>query len=427
MRKPKTKVTKHTLPGGLRVILVPRPESIATNVLVLAETGSKYESKRESGLSHFLEHMFFKGTARRPKSSDISVELDALGAQYNAFTSQEYTGYYATVQPKLVDQALDIIADMYQHSTFPAAEIKKESGVIVEEINMYEDLPQRRVQELFAELLYGDQPAGWPIIGSKGTVRSFTQADFINYRDQHYVASATVVVVAGRFNEAALLMKIKKQFAGLPTRPKTPKLKVVEKQQKPALLVKAKPSDQSHLVIGFRTFAAAHQLTDTAAVLAALLGGSMSSRLFQKIRDELGAAYYVRADNEASTDHGVLTIAVGADNQRVPEIITVILAECAKLASQLVSAGELARVKESMIGHLFLSLESASSLGGFYGAEEIVLGKLSSPERLAKRLRAVTADNVRNVAKKIFKNSNLNLAMIGPFKNREKFVARLHL
>ncbi len=421
------KFKKQTLKNGLRIIMVPRPESIATNVLVLAETGSKYESEKQRGLSHFLEHMFFKGTARRPKSVDISAELDGLGAEYNAYTSQEFTGYYATVQPKLALRALDIIADMYLHSTFPAAEIAKESGVIVEEINMYEDMPQRHVQDLFLSLLYGDTPAGRPIIGTKASVRSFKRDDFTNYRRHHYVAAATVVIVAGHFDEAKMLKNIKQQFADIPTTVNSPKVVVKEKQQKPAALVKFKQSDQTHLVLGFRAFSARHKQSEATDLLAAVLGGGMSSRLFQKIRDELGAAYYVRAYNDGYTDHGFLQVAVGTDNKRVKEIIKAILAEARKLKTTLVPRSELERVKESVIGHLFLGLERSSSLAGFYGAEEIIKGQLLTPEAAARRLRAVTARQLKAVAQKVFTNRGLNLALIGPFKDKSAFVPSLHL
>jgi predicted Zn-dependent peptidase len=427
MPKSKTNFNKRVLPNGLRIITIPRPEAMATNVLVLAETGSKYESKAESGLSHFLEHMFFKGTKRRPKAADISTELDALGANYNAFTSQEYTGYYATVQPKLVEEALDIIADMYLNSTFPEAEIKKESGVIVEEINMYEDMPRDRVSQLFLALMYGDQPAGRSILGTKETVKSFTRADFLRYQANHYVAPATVVVVSGKFNESAMIKKITKQFKTIPSGPNLSKPAVIEKQIKPEYRVEYKKSDQTHLILGVRTFSATAPESNAADVLAAVLGGGMSSRLFLKIREELGAAYYVRAENDTYTDHGVLEIAVGSDTKRVEEIITAILAECRKLTETLVPTAELERVKESMIGSLFLGLERSSSLAGFFGTEEIIKGKLESPELIAKKIRDVTAKEIKAVARRIFKTEALNLALIGPERDGTRFESLLRL
>ena len=423
----KAKFKKRVLKNGLRIITIPKKESETTNILILAETGSKYEASEEAGLSHFLEHMFFKGTKQRPKAGDISTELDAMGAENNAYTSQELTGYYATVQPKLADKALDVLADMYLNATFPEADIKKEFGVIVEEMNMYEDLPKQQAQKLFFSLLYGDQPAGRPIIGSKETVRGFTQKDFLNYRAKHYVAEATVVVVAGKFNEARMVKKIERQFKNISTTSNPPKLPVTESQTKPAVAVKRKDSDQTHLVLGFRTFWAGHQDTEVVDLLAAILGGGMSSRLFRKIRDELGAAYYVSAYNDYYTDHGVLMIPVGTDNKRVEEIVKVILEECRKLTTALISKAELDRAKESMLGKLFLNLERSSGLAAFYGGEEIVRGKLESPEAMARKTRAITPRQIRAVAQKIFKNKSLNLALVGPFDNPSQFEPVLHL
>lgn len=423
----KAKFKKRVLKNGLRIITIPKKESETTNILVLAETGSKYETPEEAGLSHFLEHMLFKATKSRPQSGDISTEFDAMGAENNAYTSQELTGYYVTVQPKMLDRALDVLADMYLNATFPEGDIKKECGVIIEEMNMYEDLPKQQAQKIFFSLLYGDQPAGLPIIGSKETVRSFTQKDFLNYRAKHYVAKATVVVIAGKFNEAQTLTKIKKHFKEVPTTDKFPKLPVSENQTKPAVVVKHKDSDQTHLVLGFRTFAAGHKDSEVVDLIAAVLGGGMSSRLFRKIRDELGAAYYVSAYNDYYTDHGVLDIPVGTDNKRVEEIIKAVLEECRKLTTELVSKEELDRAKESMLGKLFLSLERSSGLAAFYGGEEIIRGKLETPEAMARKTRAITPRRLKEVAEKIFKNEGLNLAIVGPFDKSGQFEPILHL
>ena len=203
------KFKKTILKNGLKVITIPMTDNPAVTVLVMVETGSKYETKEINGLSHFLEHMVFKGTKKRPKSIDISKELDALGAQYNAFTSQEYTGYYAKVNPKHLDTALDVVSDIYLNSLLDSSEIEKEKGVIVEEIRMYQDMPQRHIHDLFMNLVYGDQPAGWNIAGSEENVKSFNQNHFIKYRKEHYVADATTVIISGSFNEKTICWKRK--------------------------------------------------------------------------------------------------------------------------------------------------------------------------------------------------------------------------
>ena len=230
------------------MILVPQPSSLATTVLTLVEAGSKYETKEINGLSHFLEHMYFKGTAKRPKAINIAGELDQMGAEYNAFTSQEWTGYFAKVQAKDAERALDIISDIYLNSIFDAAEIEKEKGVIIEELNMYEDTPMRKVHDLIMEVLYGDQPAGWDVGGRKEVIQKLTKEDFLKYRSEHYVGKATLVVVAGAIDEKKLLPKIEEYFKGISIGDKTEKNKTIEKQEKPQVLVKFKESDQTHLV-----------------------------------------------------------------------------------------------------------------------------------------------------------------------------------
>ncbi len=212
---------KIVLDNGLRIIIVPKPDSLTTTILILVEAGSKYETKEINGISHFLEHMCFKGTKKRPQPIDIASELDAIGANYNAFTSMEYTGYFAKAQPNHFDITLDVVSDIYMNQIFNHQEIDKERGVIIEEINMYEDLPMRRVQELFTTLLYGDQPAGWDIAGRKEVIKKITRDDFINYHNKHYLAKSSLVVVAGKFNENEVAEKIKLAFSSIKAGEKT--------------------------------------------------------------------------------------------------------------------------------------------------------------------------------------------------------------
>ncbi|MES2953712.1 MAG: pitrilysin family protein [Patescibacteria group bacterium] len=419
--------SKQTLPNGLRVILVPEADAMAATVLVLVETGSKYESKRINGISHFLEHMCFKGTTKRPRSIDISSELDSLGAQYNAFTSQEYTGYYAKVQPLHVSKALEIVADLYQNPTFDAKEIEKEKGVIVEEINMYEDMPHRRAGELLLECMYGEQPAGWPIAGTPDIVRTFTRDDFVAYRAAHYLADSTLVVVAGKFDEKAVLLQIEKEFAGIVRSEKGGKLAVTDTQKAPEIVIKHKESDQSHLALGVRSRPLAHKDTFVLEVLAGILGGGMSSRLFEKVREEMGAAYYVRAGNDAYTDHGAFGVAAGVDHRKLDAVIEAILGEMKKLKTEDVGERELEKVKQSFVGDLYLGLEKSDEIANFYGGQEILKRETLTPEEMASRVQAVTAADVRRVANEIFVTEHLNLALIGPFKEKDRFVKLLSL
>jgi len=421
------KFKKKILKNGMRVITVLLPESLTATVLVLVEAGSKYEEKEVNGISHFLEHMCFKGTAKRPHVIDIAGELDSIGAQYNAFTGQEYTGYWAKSSFRKMGKILDVVSDIYLNPVFNEQEIEKEKGVIVEEINMYEDMPARDIQDLFDELLYGDQPAGWKILGNKETVRKFRREDFIKYRNEHYVASATTVIVAGRFDEKKIISAVEKKFRNASTSKKHTKKKIKEEQKRPHLLVKYKKTDQSHLVLGFRSYDIFHKQNAVLSVIAGILGGGMSSRLFQKLREEMGVGYYVRGYNDASTDHGVFQASAGVDNKRIKEVIKAILLEFNKLKIELVSEEELTKVKDYLIGNMYLDLESSDELASFYGMQEVLKRTEMTPQEFAKKIKEVTPAQIKKVANKVFVNEGLNMALIGPFKDNKAFSSILKL
>lgn len=415
------KFSKKTLKNGLRVVTVPMKDNPTVTVLVLVETGSEYEDKKLSGISHFLEHMCFKGTIRRPKAIDIARELDAIGSQYNAFTGTEYTGYYAKSDAKHFKKVLDVISDIYLNSTFPEAEIEKEKGVIIEEMNMYEDLPNRQVQELMSTLLYGDQPAGRNIIGNKKTVLAVKRSDLVKYQSEHYVPKSTILVVAGQINEKEVWKDAGKIFGAIKVAKKTTKVKTTESQSRPKVLVKHKQTDQTHLVIGLRTYDLFDKRNPVLEVLGGILGGGMSSRLFQKLREEMGVGYYVRSFNDPSTDHGSFQVAAGVDNKRSGEVVLAILEELQKLKKDEVMEEELEKVKECLIGNMKLSLESTDDIANFYGGQEVLRKKIETAEAKALSIRKVTAKQVREVADEIFKNNKLNLTIVGPYKSGLEF------
>lgn len=415
------KFSKKVLKNGLRIVTVPMKDNLTVTVLVLVEAGSKYETKKVNGISHFLEHMCFKGTVKRPKAIDISKELDALGSQYNAFTAQEYTGYYAKSDAKHFKQIFDIVSDIYLNSTFPETEMQKEKGVIIEEINMYEDMPNRHVQDLVMELLYGNQPAGWNVAGEKKNILDMKREDFIKYKKEHYLPKATVIVVAGRVNEKEVFKEVKKVFGDISPGRKIGKQKTKEIQKKPEVLVKYKETDQTHFVLGVRTYDLYHKKNPGLTVLSGILGGGMSSRLFQKLREEMGVGYYVRAYNDVYTDHGFFQISAGVDNKRIEEVIQAVLVECQKLKDHKVDEEELEKTKEFLIGNMKLSLESTDDIANYFGGQELYKKELKSVEEKATEIRKVTATQIEELAKDIFNNRRLNLALIGPFKEKEKF------
>jgi predicted Zn-dependent peptidase len=420
--------TKTTLKNGLRIITVPMKDNSTVTVMSLVEAGSNYETKDINGISHFLEHMCFKGTEKRPSSSVINVELDSLGSQSNAFTGNEYTGYWAKAHHSKTEKLLDIVSDIYLNSKFPADELEKEKGVIIEEINMYEDLPRMKVGEIFEELLYGDQPAGRPIIGPKENIKKMTRDDFVKYHKDHYVAKATTVVVAGKMNEKKVIEQIKKLFEKVSNGKKGKIEKVVEIQKAPQAKIFFKETDQTHLIIGFRAFDRYDKRNTALSLLSTVLGGGMSSRLFQKMREELGICYYVRSGKNSYVTHGNFVISAGVSNTRVNEAIVGILEEVKKISLEIIPEIELRKAKDYLTGTMFLGLESSDSLADFYGFQELLHDKkIQTPDDLVKKIEKITAKEIQKVAKEILKNEGLNLAMVGPFKDEKEFVRLLKI
>jgi predicted Zn-dependent peptidase len=413
--------SKKVLKNGLRIVTVPMKDNPTVTVLVLVGTGSDYEDKKVNGISHFLEHMCFKGTVKRPNAQSIAHELDSLGSIYNAFTDHEMTGYYAKADAKHFNQVFDVISDIYLNSTLPEQEIQKEKGVIVEEINMYEDMPHRHVHDVLDELLYGDQPAGRNVAGTKDTVKSLTRNDFIKYKKEHYVSSATTIIVAGKVTEKEVLALVTKYFKDVPLSKKALKPKVKESQKSPGIVIKHKVTDQTHFVISTRAFDLFDKRATTLGVLGAVLGAGMSSRLFIKLREEMGVAYYVNAYADLSLDHGVFKISAGVSNDRVVEVIQEILKECKKLCIELVTPTELSKVKSLIIGNTKLSFEATDDIANYFGRQEILKKEMKTIEERAKEIEKISSKDIKRVAREVFKNNLLNLAIIGPFKDKAKF------
>ena len=417
MQKAKKKIYKN----GLRVITIPMKDNPTVTVLVLVGTGSDYEPKEINGISHFLEHMCFKGTEKRPSAKVISHELDALGCQYNAFTGSEYTGYYAKGDAKNFRQIFDIISDIYQNSTFPKEELEKEKGVIIEEINMYEDMPQSHVEDLWSEVLYKDQPAGRSTLGTKENIKRMIRDNFINYRNKYYTASNTVIIVSGNVSSFDVYKEVSKKFKSIKVAqvPNKPKTKI--SQTKREVLVKYKETDQTHFILGVRAFDLFDKRNIKVSMLASVLGAGMSSRLFQKLREEMGVAYYVRAYNNPSLDHGSFQIAAGVSNDRVGEVIKEIIKECNDLKTNKISEQELDKVKSLLIGNMKMSLEATDDIANFYGGQEVLKKEIKTLENKIKEIKSVNVNDIKKMANMLFKTNTLNLALICPFKDGKKF------
>ena len=411
------KFIKTKLKNELRVIAVPMKNANSVSVLVLVGTGSKYETKDINGISHFLEHMFFKGTKNRPGVLDIAEELDSIGGIYNAFTGKEYTGYWAKVDATKLPLAIDVVSDMLLNSKFNTEEIEREKGVIKEEVNMLLDNPLMHIDDVFEECLYGDQPAGWETIGTKKNIAAFKRDNFLDYLNSQYGRQNTVICIAGNIGADTAAMA-EKYFADLKISEFKDKLPVKESQTKPRALVFYKKTDQAHLSLGVRAYGLSHKDEFILRVLAVILGGSMSSRLFANLRERKGLAYYVHTDAEFYTDAGYLATFAGVPVDKINESIKTILDEYKKLKSDLVGEKELRRVKDLIRGRTVIFLEGSDSVASWYGRQMILQNKVMAPEDYFKKINAVSAEDVRRVARDIFVNEKLNLAVIGPYEKK---------
>lgn len=409
------------LSNGLRVILVPMKNTNAVTILVEIATGSKYENKRISGISHFLEHMMFKGTKNRPGSLEISRILDSIGAEFNAFTGKETTSYYVKAPIKYFDTALDILSDIYLNSLFNEKELEKEKGVIIEEINMYKDLPHKFIFFLFDKLLYGNQPAGWSILGEKENILKIRRKDLLNYFNNHYSAQNTVICVAGGIpNNKSVFEKIANYFDKIRRNKPPVKKKVIEKQKKPRVLLEYRNTDQVHLAFGLRTYNIFDERKYPVMLTAVILGGNMSSRLFQKLRTEFGISYYLNTNDEIYTDSGYLATFCGLNINQFKIGLKEIINEHNRLALDI-NEKELKMAKEFLKGRLTLNFEDSLEVALFYASQEILLNKILQPKDLFKKIDSVQIGDIKTIMKEINRIENRNLAIIGPFKNKKEF------
>jgi predicted Zn-dependent peptidase len=410
-----------TLSNGVRLLTAPMPHVQSTSCFLMFAAGSRYETRDTNGIAHFAEHMFFKGTERRPTARDIAGEIDSIGGEFNAFTGKEYTGYYVKCAAEHSLVAFDVLVDMMRHSRFDSEEIEREKGVIVEEMNMYFDTPRDFLSGLYEQLLYGDQPLGWDIIGRKETVRNATRETFLGYLDRWYKPTRLVVGVGGRI-DAGLLERVEElvtEFA--PGEAGGPDPVVLGTNSGPRALLHTKASDQAHLTVGVRSYPLEHPDRYALQLLSTILGGGMSSRLFTEVRERRGLAYYVFGVNNSYTDAGSLFAQAGVDINRIDEAVTTIVAELRRIANETVPADELEKARNFTKGRFVLQLESPHGTLTFGLRREVLEGRATEPAEVLEGLDAVTADDISRVAQDVIGRNALNLAVIGPFDDAERF------
>jgi predicted Zn-dependent peptidase len=407
---------RQTLPNGLRLLTAPMDHAQSVSCFIMLAAGSRYETRDTSGIAHFAEHMFFKGTEQRPTARDIGSEIDGIGGEFNAFTGKEYTGYYVRCAGEHRSIALDVLVDMLRHSKFDSDEIEREKGVIVEEMNMYFDTPRDYISGVYDALLYGDQPLGWDIIGRKETVRGATQDTFLGYVDEWYKPARMVIGVAGMIGEG-LEDEITRLLGDLePAETGTPAPAAIQANGEPRVKIHTKASDQAHLCLGVPSYPLVHPDRYALQVLSTVLGTGMSSRLFTEVRERRGLAYYIYAINHSYTDAGSLFSQAGVDIERIDEAVTTIVAELGKIAEEPVPADELEKSRNVAKGRFVLQTESPHGLVMFGLRREVLEGQAVEPEEVLAGLDAVTAEDVQRVAQDVIGGHGLNLALIGPFE-----------
>jgi predicted Zn-dependent peptidase len=418
----------HTLKNGLRIALVSMPESATATVIVMTGTGSRYENKKENGLAHFLEHMFFKGTKKRKNAYAISSELDAVGSVYNAFTSKDQTAYWAKVSKRYLNTAIDVVSDIFLNSTLLSKEIAKERGAIIQEIDMYEDMPMRDIGDVFEKLIFGaEHPLGRTTTGPKENIRKFSRKDFVEYLKRNYTPDNTIVCVAGSFSTPKVLAKIRREFGRVKRIERPALVPFIDTQNEPQVFIKQKKTDQTQLMLGVHGYPYLHKDEYALAVLSTILGNGMSSRLFIEVREKRGLAYSVRAWTETFPDTGYFVVQAGIEHGKVQKVVETILTEFRKIKKENVSASELEKAKSFIKGTTTLSLETSDGVATNAASSLTSIGKVRTLDEILKNIDKVTAADIKRVANDIFRSEKLNLAIIGPHLEKEKFLPLLHI
>lgn len=410
-----------TLKNGLTLITIPMPHLDSVTTLVAVGAGSRYETRNINGISHFLEHMFFKGSKKYPTAEIIATLVDGIGAVNNAATSKEWTFYWIKSSSKHIELATDIISSMLRDSLLAETEMEREKGVIIEELRMYRDMPSRYVADLYEHLLFGNQPLGWDIGGDEKTINGLKRDDFVKFVDSLYSPKNMALVFAGKLPKN-LEELAEKYFNDLPQRSKfnhIPYKKV--KQTKPRVNIHYKKTDQANIILGVEGYDRDDDKRHAARILGVILGEGMSSRLFIQVRERRGLAYNVSADHDTYKDTGSFAVYAGLKLEKVYEGLEVIKTELERTITEKVTDDELKKAKEIIRGRLAIRSESTNFLAEHFGTKFILDRELESFEDYLKKTDAVSAVDVKKVAAELFQTKKYNLQLIAPIKSTQKF------
>lgn len=409
-----------TLHNGLKITSSHIEGTKAVTALILVGAGSRYETKEINGISHFLEHMFFKGAERFKNTREVSEAIDGAGGEFNAFTGKEYAGYYVKIAKHNLNTALDVLSDMIINSKFAPEEIEKERGVILEEFNMYLDTPMYQVGWDFEKLMYGDQPLGWDQIGTKELIQNIQQKDFIDYKNKLYTPDNITIALAGSIDHDEAIEIVQEYFDFGDSKKAFVfddygKIDSTEK-----VFLKNKKTEQGHLVLGVEGLAAEDEDIYVEKLLAVILGGNMSSRMFLNVREAQGLAYYIQTTTDDYLDTGALSTRAGVDITRIDAAITAILKEYANITKENISEKELTKSKEYLKGKIILSFEDSEEVAHFYAKQSLLYKETKSIDDILEKIEKVTVEDINRVAKKLLKPERMKLAIIGPYKDEDK-------
>lgn len=410
------KYNKRVLKNKLTIIEVPSNDAESVVVDFFVKTGSRSETAKENGISHFLEHFLFKGTKKYPSAMAITELVDGIGGEMNANTGKEHTQYFIKAHHSRLEMIFDILTDMIQNPLLDKAEMEREKGVIVEEINMYLDSPRAVVGNLLEEIMWPKQSLGRDIAGTAGTVTKFNRAMFQSYLERHYQTGNMILGISGKYDRKKLNSLIKKYWEKIPTQKFNGWTASKNNQSAPRVAVKFKDTQQAHFDLGFKSFGYDDKRGKVAAVLSSVLGGGMSSRLFTEIRERRGLAYYVRAGQSSYIDTGVFDISAGVQVGKLEEAVTVTLQELSKMASGEITDKELYKAKEYIKGKTTLYLEDNQARLDWYLEQTAFKKEVKTPSEVFKEIDGVTKADITKLAKELFQPKKLSFAVVGPYK-----------
>lgn len=419
------KVTRHTLHNGLKVVVVERPDSEVVSTSVYVGAGGRYETAENFGISHFLEHMAFKGTHKYPTSEEYATAIESIGGKQNAWTSHDHTGYWNIVPKEHCLLAFDSIAEQLTDLILDPEEIEKEKGVIIEEVNMVLDNPSELVWHKLGEVMWPNQSIGSDLLGPKSNIRKFKKKDFEKYKKPLYVSKNMTVCVAGGIKANEVILQLESTFGKIPLGEKTLPPEIIFDQKESQVALIEKDSDQSHVVLAYKSISMYDKRRYILDVLVAILGSGMGSVLFKEVREKRGLSYAVYIINDYYSEFGTVAVYAGLNKERTEEAISVIKEILVKYQTELFNEDEIKRAKEYVKGGYVIALENAKNLSNWYAEREFLDPEKPEPKEILRLIDQVTAEEILEIANVVFRPERETLVVTGPFKDEEKFAKLL--